>query len=1263
MAYTPQDLGVSILLVKQDVAPQLPLDVVLSSSVSDNCQYLSAIGFSTSVVSDLLHLSVGRSPSYIGSVVLERRDIPHSFIWGVVLRADKEVNVDINLKPYGFDGQSFGGSLIADSVRNLTIKGLDSSVFGNQKILNSAVAVNPNGLTATLFGNQSVINFNKNITTCGWISSKLGSPSTYNLKQFAPAQGKDQSSYGEPELQGGVRWVSVRGVTPSGLGAPKLLNTTANQFAKPKGIESPVVPAPKVTPYITYALGIYSTAFGSTKVSFAPTLKPNGSNYFQAGTPTVWYHTRPLSPNGFESFDTGYPKVFDPAQFIQQLPFNRTAVFGDTYAKNVWTFAKNAGAIDSQWVSDWSVVENKNRSHVARGFLSEVFGSQLIGNKSPSIFFNGLSAPVFYNHAIGYRIRSVLTTGFDHSGLGKPLVVKAPELKPDGFFGTRFGTQWVSDYTRHVDATGADDSDVSKPAIWFRFRYAGAEPWQSSKFGNAATATHGVRKMLGSGFTQQVTGTAWLSYGVRLLQPKGIYKEYPSNHYIGRHQKISPLGFVDTRFGTRIIPDSRELYPIGFVGMFGVPVTYLQTQHLKHRGYLSNSGQQAYRWGKLIVYNLTQYIIQNYDGGNGLVPPKWPDWTAIENRVKTIGAIGTAMQRFGYAQIDNNARVIEPQGLMATRINKSMITHGIRYLPLQGIEQPYMSDWLVVHNTARVIKPKGDIQTLFGDSKLVKTRRYLDRIGRIESYESGTAMIAYAIRTLNIEKRYSIAPPIIRLPTIELSTKHVGFNGYETAKYGLASLSIHFRIIKTRWSHNEKSGNPSLRNVTPDLLARGHDSQEYGDTKIRTQWRTINAYGEDSATIGYPELADTDRQMLLRGFVDSAVSQKHIVVKTSAPPYSLQYIYLNNENEKRDGYGIEPPKIDKPGINQNVLYPESEVVSSRFGTAFLWGNNLVIRNGIGAIAMPTTLIVKNKINAPILAFGIGSSGNNLGKPRLSPHTIYAVKDAPTQAKLNHRTEEELHYVGEIEGVKPPGEIFGRATVESTIRSVKANGFNKSVNIGRPTLYLRLQTIEPDSFRLSRFGLPAIPFTPQTITIEEATDKEDSDKEKDRWGKHMLSRPPYIGPQYIKPAGLYSFSSGSNSIDNFIRYLYARGHDSLQAGTILGGDTPFMWQGLRVGEHVPLIIGGDNMSLFGDTIIGLRIRDIPLKGFNAFQSNYDLSSFNDRMRVTRGSITEDEPTVVLCSGIDSLIIGSTSIRLNQHFIKPDGNSDQFRKGAF
>ncbi len=1135
--------------------------------------------------------------------------------------------------------------------------GFQSSQLGFSALSYTQKAIT-SGFHLTAYGKPDLYNKRKSVTnaTVGE-QDHFSKPKIYNLKQFIPLnnRGVNSALYGTAALLGGVRYIKPSLVTIPTINKPVVVNTTANQTVRvDEGIKPIALPGPILTPHMIYAGAIYGTSFGSAKLIPTPVLRHKGVNQMLGGTPTVWFRVRKIGAIGFDSYSSGYGRAFDPTQFVRPQAFVRTAVFGDTYLKNKWSFLTRAGAIDGQSVSPWSVIENKNRRYDLKGFASQSFGQQSIRNKTPSIFFNGINPPVFYQPAIGHRIRKVFAVGFDRLAFGISVLTKTPEILPRGYNASAFGDQQISNYRRYIENTGKDHSATAIPRIWFRYRYAEPKSWQSSNFSNSATVTHGVRELIAQGFIRHGYGMAWVTPAVRLLAPESIYKNYPGAHYVGRHQEIKPQPFVATLFGTRIIPESKSVYPLGFIGKFGDNKAYLRVQYLKPKGYLSAGEQPAFRWGRQIAYNKTSYIIQNFLGDSGLVPPKWSEWTAIANRNKVIGAIGTPMQKFGYSQVDNNARLIQPVGLLATNFDKSMIAERVRPLPIVGIEAPLMTSWHVAYNAARVISPKGSIHTLTGNAEAVKTRRYYDRVGRIDSFESGTAMIAYRIRRLEIEKRYSIAPPLINLSSVALYTRYVSFNGYETAKYGLASLSIHFRIITPRWAHVERVGSPALRNVTPELLSIGHDSQAYGVAKIRTQWRNVYAVGSNASLIGLLKISDTKQHLSVTGFVDSLASQKHTVVKTASAPYSKQYIFLNDENgdDGGEGFGIKPPGIPIPFFNQNVLYHEGHL-SSKFGTQFIWGNNLVIRSGIAIDNVPNSLSVRNKNNVISLEGKGIVNVVAVGKPRLSPHTIYAVKEAPDQAKRNHLVS-GLHYVGEFDK-----KGFGNPKLESTIRAVYPRWSVNSYlyNVGKPTLTSTLTIVYAEGFRLGRFGVPKIPFTLQTVESKLGLYST-------LFGTTSIKRPPYIGPQTLLPKGVDSFSSGAHLSDNFIRTLEVSGKDSLIMGQRKNNDTPYMWQGLRVGEHVPLIIGGNDMSRYGATVIGLRVRDISVSGIYAFNSEYEMANFYSQLKVSNADKQLPQTKSIKLIGIASANgIGYQDVKLGQRYIRPDGNSDQFRKGGY
>lgn len=1126
-----------------------------------------------------------------------------------------------------------------------TVKGFDSLAIGQAGIKNKSSFIKALSWDSLYLGSSlSVINKNQQVKPFGWQSVKTSQPAIYNLVQYQLLRGFDASEYGRPYLIGGVKYLSPRGYDASDFGKTSLVNTTANQEAKPKGIDSLSVPAPSVSPRMLYPTGIASPALGRPDVR-DPAIKPMGELHTSYGVPTVWFHTRPLSPNGMLSYQSGYPRVADPTQFVQPPSLLTSAIFGDTAIRNL-SFKVSVPAIFDGAFSDYTTLTNSNRYYIPKGIDSLAVGAASIINKTPSIFAEGIKPCGIGTPAIGHAIRFVQPTGFDHLALGRPTLIKAPELIVKGHQDSMFGQTviWHKNRTIALTQRGIDSFKAGSVTVWYGQRPVKPNSWQSSSYGQPVL-THEVREVIAQGQGHSAYGIPWVSFGTRRLQPVGIYKDFPSNHMVGGTQTIKPAGYEATLWGERIIPESQSIQPLGFRESWGNATVDLHTKYIAPVGYISVGQQPADRWGDITVYNKLQYIVQEFDINSGLVPPKWSDWTAIANRNIQMNVTGFASQRFGYSQIDNNATPLLPNGIEPPAITIGMISHGVRAVTPEAIEAPPISTWGVVHNGARVIAPLGHDHTQWGnDGTVVNTRREYRNVGRIDSLETGTPMIAYRIRTIDIEPRYSIAPPQINLPTIDLYTRYVGFNGYETVKYGLPSLSIHFNIIGPSWRHRDEFGYGAVRNVTPELLVGAFDSQEFGRASIRTQWRHVQAQGDTATLFGSSMIADTKQQIGLRGWQDSVISQLHTVTKTGTPPYTTQNIWLQNEsNPSKDGFGIEPPKgqVSSPGLNQNVLYARS-FVATKFGESNVSSNNLYIDIGISIKNFGTGTSIKNQ-NRFIDVSGIDNTIKTGDELMVTPFYI-------KPRSFNQPGDYDSFY---------QGNKFGQPKVDNEHRTIYARGHASSNVSYGARVDLHTRYIVPPTIRGFAMGFPEIPFTLKTINLT------DYGFNSAYHGGAAVSRPPYTGPQTITTRGFNNQAFGINRVELLHREINVSGHNSLRMGTRLGNDKPFMWQGLRVGEHVPMSIGAGDTSLFGDTRIGLRVREIPIEGFVAFRSEYEPVKFKDRMKVTRsnGSAEDELIQAINAMGIDSEVTGAVEVKWGQQFIRPDGNSDQFRKGGY
>ena len=275
-----------------------------------------------------------------------------------------------------------------------------------------------------------------------------------------------------------------------------------------------------------------------------------------------------------------------------------------------------------------------------------------------------------------------------------------------------------------------------------------------------------------------------------------------------------------------------------------------------------------------------------------------------------------------------------------------------------------------------------------------------------------------------------------------------------------------------------------------------------------------------------------------------------------------------------------------------------------------------------------------------------------GKPRLSPHTIYAVTEAPKQARENHTSSGTPHLVNSWS-------VFGRPVVQNRHRVIDQvndwrNNYGDMLAFGRADIHNARQYLHPEGKLMTRMGWPSLP---GDTLIEFYTTISTM-----AMGRPTVSRPPYVGPRTIAPTGYVATRFGTNLVEHLNRTLLAKGHDSVAMGTSKADDKPYMWQGLRVGPLMPTIPDGFDSTKFGTSWVSHRVRDVTAEGFDSFLCEYDYQAFAQRMRVRNAMKNERLPQIVKAQGQLHSTLGTPGVRLGAHYIRPDGNAEQYRKGA-
>lgn len=886
----------------------------------------------------------------------------------------------------------------------------------------------------------------------------------------------------------------------------------------------------------------------------------------------------------------------------------------------------------------------------------------------------------------GYEVPAGHKVGLEFSPSGEPVGDKQ-YLFPTAFYSTSFGEHDAFLFHAFAYPPGWQSSKLSNPSIWNHTQVVrlGGIP-SSVKFGRPEVWLWERHiKLEGRGPLTQQFGMQWISHYLRTvianrpvdylgwgrpwvvedpryINPNPIEPIHvPDKHVVGGLRFIEPVGNEMTEWGARIIPEGQSLYALGRShAEFGESDVKNHISYVNPQGF-NTQQDEALRFGYAHAWNLRQIVAQDYDPNDGLNPPPFGQWTRVENRNRSPQVYGWLSHRFGYQFIWNKAAPIKPSGIPAPEnepfYKAGSVTHGVRSYKPEGIESLVISRWAAIFNTADPVLPEGfDSLDVGTGHSLVNLSRKYSHIGNMDTVALGTPFIADAIRELTFEQRYTIGPPRIELPTVNLYTRYIENTtlGSESLGFGRPALSIHWRIITPRWTFHPPAfiGEPTLRNLTPELRQQGANSEEYGDAFLRTQWREVLGVGDSMQLLGRSIIRDRRHWIEFTGAIPPPAFKGPIVTRIGGlpdnqrilPPTIHSDIWLSEQVGRpiagaKELYpiGFDPLRTGTPEAKANSIRVEPGIYEHKFGDTWLSLKNrkLEVTKGIEPIT-------------------------DVGKPGITPHTIYAVFESPQQAKDNHPYQ-ELHYVDHdtrtnrsIKGVSSP-------RISHYHQYIRASGFANQGSgswwIGRPVIYNAINHINTRGIQAARYGMPAMLPHDQDIEIRAGLDYMSL-------GSPTIKRPPYTGPQYINGKGFNSLNIlALESIEFRDRERNLSGWDSIQMGESKHSDSPYMWQGLRIGPLMPTIPTGFNAELFGEkSWVSHRVRDVSVEGFSTFASEYDFENFDGRMRVWR--IAElPVMTLTAAAGFDASDFGYAGLKNKAHHIRPDGNSDQHRKGAF
>lgn len=1139
--------------------------------------------------------------------------------------------------PLHFDASTVSTGVIARLAQQfLRPVGFNSATTGQPAIKNNAVRIYISGFESLSFGNQYV----------------------YNKTKYVRPIGGSYAEIGTPGLRGGMRYLRLGGIIAPSMPNPRVVNTREDKKITAVGnIAPPSVSGPLLSPRTIRVYGVNSELIGRPLFQ-----KPPRTSGFVAslyGTPLVILRNRTIHLQGSDFALLSRPTIFDPTQRIYAQQVIQTAIFGEIRIFNKSRFVRPSGFL-SEEIPQWTTLENHKKFAEPFPIAAPAIKQPTVWNLRQVFSLPSFDASLYGRPAVGYARRQVKPSGIvNQSIFGAARFSKTPQLFPQGSNMAKFGNTWLSHRNRPFQMKGFATEILGSVNVVHKVRYLRTVGIYQFGIG-VPVFSHYRRQFLVSSINPPAVGYLNIEFSIKEINARSIYGGSIGRPLVGGLQFIEPEGFDPLKFGSRIIPEIQRVYPQGFRESFGLTNLRLSRFLIKPEGFSSNNQGFVGRWGYPKVWNLRQFIIQYFIINSGLTPPDWPIWMKIENRNRTLGFIGFNAEKVAEPQIINSARPLLVFGIEEPKAGDDhLVAYKIRTLPLVGEDFSQISGWNNVRNYAIVVQPNGFVASLFGvEATLRNTRRIFDRIGNFESLQMGYGMVSYRVRGLTFEERYGIQPPRIELPKVGLRTRQIyPRSDSSMTAMGYPNMMTYIRKITPRWTMQDKYGHAELRNKNRNLVTRGNVTEEIGRPTLDLQRQYIKLDGQILGIIPKPIIGYRNRVMQITGFAASSISTKAKVENTLVPPpilNSLQYIrltrYQNNGLEAEIGYGIDLPKdqVARPLIRSQTIQTEG-FFRDLFGTPTVHANSIMLYSGIynEGYGTPRVWVKVQRMNVlgiePTLSYG---------KPRLTPHTIYAPMGAPQQAINNHYIWDDLHVVNSMA-------VFGYAQV-----ALKDNGtgpppkkymqgFDNS-KYGTPYIGLHRRYINPPSINMFRSGWHRIGDEKQIV-------EQFDSRSFMAMGSLRVSRPVVVNlTRTLPPQGFSALGFGRPRIELFNRTLIMSGFLSQQMGASRGG-MEYMPQSLYVGPRIATKPYGFNQTKYGTPWISFYVREIKTEGFDMFTSEYDYTLFNERMRV---STKIERPTrQVVAQGFNASLVGVLDIKHGVQYIRPDGNANQFRKGGF
>lgn len=753
-------------------------------------------------------------------------------------------------------------------------------------------------------------------------------------------------------------------------------------------------------------------------------------------------------------------------------------------------------------------------------------------------------------------------------------------------------------------------------------------------------------------------------------------RQFSRNHTVGFPPEIRPLGWDSAAYLTRIVPpgqavrvDAGMRVRVSF-GVSSVRQSVLRVSAWSIPPWVNN-------WAH-VLRNVRQYVrpseeVQEQIDGMvfGAAYPY--------NRDRVVRPSRFAAVRWGYTVLLLAGERVVPATLPPPKPGKPSVTNRVRYAAPSGWDGARIPTGAAVWTNGQVLLPPGtDMAVHTRGAYVWKNRRFLRRFRGIEGEAYGTAFAAYAVRHIFQDDgslSFMIRPPDMRMPSVALLKRYVPVRGTDSAAFGTGVFRIRRNMIAPSWPPDDGGrdfGLAYLKKRNAEVYLHGFGGFAFSDGAAVQYWvRTLGVETFNRHTLGrLTWIGRRVRFIGMGGIGTMRVPDGHDVWTDSTPPFGTKLILLDAWSSEDgassgSGNGWDSVLFGGTGLTDMSVRDAGGFAPSLFsiGTRF-FNNGILVRQGI-PVGTAGRCAVSHR-HRPIVAKG-WRMDFALGRPRVTPHTVWVMYSPPPKAAENnggggyHAPSEGIRtgypYIvfnsGRVEQYAAypqyrAGKVSGYCLIENARQSVRAKGifhFRAGWNTFYPyTQYVELFSQGDVNADYMAFGVLKAGF-------------------------------PDVFDWRIAAAGVRFAGFGDQTVRNRNQDVRPAGADMLEAGKSRWNDTPFMWQGLRVGERIPTAIGGGDLLRFGGFgSVSYRNRTVRAEGMDMFASEGEARRFDDRMTVRRASGMPPDNRVgrkgedarpVQFVGVPPFgfaPFGRCDIGNKVRFIRPDGYADQFRKGA-